>query len=172
MSRKVKYPKELVESVIKKHDNQKDCIIELFGSNNPNRYTHLYNLIKKYEIDTSHFLNQGELLKRTMKKNGNWFREIPLRKILIENSSFSRAGLKRRLFSEGLKKNICEICGQDENWGTGKISMVLDHINGIYNDNRLENLRIICPNCNSTLPTHCGRNRKNKDLIKNAQVVE
>jgi hypothetical protein len=39
-----------------------------------------------------------------------------------------------------------------------KMSLILDHINGVYNDNRIENLRIVCPNCNATLPTHCGKN--------------
>ena len=46
------------------------------------------------------------------------------------------------------------------------MSLILDHINGINNDNRLENLRIVCPNCNATLPTHCGRNKR----VLNAQT--
>ncbi|MBJ7332825.1 MAG: hypothetical protein JHC95_23225 [Solirubrobacteraceae bacterium] len=40
------------------------------------------------------------------------------------------------------------------------MSLILDHINGVPNDHRLENLRILCPNCNATLDTHCGRNRR------------
>jgi tRNA G26 N,N-dimethylase Trm1 len=42
------------------------------------------------------------------------------------------------------------------------MSLILDHINGIHSDNQLKNLRIVCPNCNATLPTHCGKNTKNK----------
>lgn len=42
------------------------------------------------------------------------------------------------------------------------MSLILDHINGIYNDNRIENLRIVCPNCNATLDTHCGKNTQEK----------
>lgn len=38
------------------------------------------------------------------------------------------------------------------------MSLILDHVNGIHDDNRLDNLRIVCPNCNATLPTHCGKN--------------
>jgi hypothetical protein len=38
------------------------------------------------------------------------------------------------------------------------MSLVIDHINGVSNDNRLENLRMVCPNCAATLDTHCGRN--------------
>ena len=38
------------------------------------------------------------------------------------------------------------------------MSLILDHVNGVADDNRLFNLRIVCPNCNATLDTHCGRN--------------
>lgn len=46
------------------------------------------------------------------------------------------------------------------------MSLILDHINGVYNDNRLENLRIVCPNCNATLETHCGRHNSKVTLEK------
>jgi hypothetical protein len=39
------------------------------------------------------------------------------------------------------------------------MSLVLDHVNGVRDDHRLENLRMLCPNCNATLDTHCGRNK-------------
>jgi hypothetical protein len=42
------------------------------------------------------------------------------------------------------------------------MSIILDHINGVHNDNRIENLRIVCPNCNATLDTHCGKNKFRK----------
>jgi len=68
--------------------------------------------------------------------------------------------LKERLYKEGLKDKICEICGQDEYWKGKKMSLILDHINGVNNDHRLDNLRIVCPNCNSTLDTFAGKNSK------------
>ena len=55
---------------------------------------------------------------------------------------------------------MCEICTQGENWFGKKLVMILDHENGDHFDNRLENLRILCPNCNSTLETNCSKNRK------------
>ncbi len=48
----------------------------------------------------------------------------------------------------------------DDNWRGSKLSLILDHINGISNDNRLENLRFVCPNCNATLKTYCRGNTK------------
>lgn len=69
------------------------------------------------------------------------------------------------------------MCGQDENWKGKIMSLILDHKNGVNNDNRLENLQIVCPNCNATLPTHCrGKNKmdkinQKKELKKNKFII-
>jgi len=52
----------------------------------------------------------------------------------------------------------CEKCGQDEWWYGKRMALILDHINGDNSDHRIVNLRIVCPNCNATLPTHCRKN--------------
>jgi ribosomal protein S27AE len=81
----------------------------------------------------------------------------PLSEILVEHSTFSRSNLKQRLYKEGLKEPVCELCGQGEVWRGRYMSLILDHINGIRDDNRIANLRIVCPNCAATFDTHCGR---------------
>ena len=83
---------------------------------------------------------------------------IPLDEILVDGSTYSRGSLKRRLYAEGLKSPRCELCGQGDVWRGRPIALILDHVNGVADDNRLANLRIVCPNCAATLPTHCGRN--------------
>jgi hypothetical protein len=85
---------------------------------------------------------------------------IPLAERLREGSSYHRGHLKRRLFEEGYKERACESCGQGEVWRGRQMALILDHINGVRNDNRLENLRILCPNCAATLDTHCGRKNR------------
>lgn len=82
----------------------------------------------------------------------------PLEELLVAGRHVQRSMLKRRLYASGLKERRCELCGQGEEWRGERMSLILDHVNGVSDDNRLENLRIVCPNCNATLETHCGRN--------------
>lgn len=84
----------------------------------------------------------------------------PLAEVLVENSGYPRKDVKRRQFEEGLKERRCELCGQGEIWRGRQMSLILDHINGIRDDHRLENLQIVCPNCAATLDTHCGRKNR------------
>jgi hypothetical protein len=58
---------------------------------------------------------------------------------------------------------MCELCGQGEEWKGMRMSLILDHVNGVSNDNRLQNLRIVRPNCAATLDTHCAR--KNRHAV-------
>ncbi len=80
--------------------------------------------------------------------------------VLVRDSTYSRKYVKRRLFQEGLKERRCELCGQGESWRGRLMSLILDHINGERSDHRLENLRLVCPNCAATLDTHCGRKNR------------
>jgi hypothetical protein len=61
---------------------------------------------------------------------------------------------------EGYKERACDMCGQGEIWPGRQLSLILDHVNGVRDDNRLDNLRILCPNCAATLDTHCGRKNR------------
>ena len=70
--------------------------------------------------------------------------------------------LKIRLFKEGLLEEKCAICGNLGEWNDKPLSLVIDHINGNHSDNRIENLRILCPNCHSQTETFAGKNKKSK----------
>jgi hypothetical protein len=87
-------------------------------------------------------------------------RPAPLAEVLVEGSTYHRGKLKQRLYDEGIKRRLCELCGQGETWFGRPMSLILDHINGVGDDNRLENLRIVCANCAATLDTHCGRKNR------------
>jgi len=76
--------------------------------------------------------------------------------IFCENSTVARHVVKREFLKT--VPHQCIICGQPDEWNNIKLVLVLDHINGINNDNRRENLRLLCPNCNSQQDTFAGRN--------------
>jgi 5-methylcytosine-specific restriction endonuclease McrA len=112
--------------------------------------------IMDLHLSKSHWLDRASLGKRYGNKN----RQYVNKEILVENSPYvGQAALKRRLLKDGLFENKCAVCGQTE-WQGKKLVMVLDHVNGEHTDNRIENLRMLCPNCNSQQDTFAGRNKK------------
>lgn len=114
----------------------------------------LCNWLARWEISTAHF--DRHAAGRSVRRGTT----VPLVDVLVERSGYSRRRLKHRLFEEGLKERACELCGQDEEWKGRRMSLILDHVNGVADDNRLENLQVVCPNCAATLDTHCGRNAR------------
>jgi hypothetical protein len=87
-----------------------------------------------------------------------------LRQVFVEESVIDRGQVKRLIIRESLIPYLCELCGLGSNWNNKKLVLRLDHRNGVRNDDRLENLRFLCPNCDSQTDTFCGRNRpKGKD---------
>ena len=121
--------------------------------------------IANLELDTSHFTGQRWARGKTFSNR----RTIPLEAILVANSSYqSTARLRRRLIAAGLKEAACEGCGLSK-WRGQPLPLTLDHVNGIHTDNRLENLRILCPNCHAITDTWCARNRKPRPTYSNWQ---
>jgi HNH endonuclease len=104
-------------------------------------------------IDTSHFTGmawrRGSRVPVTP--------AFPLEEILVAGRLTPTNKLKHRLLEAGLKEDRCEVCSR-ETWNGEPIPLELDHINGRRDDNRLSNLRLLCPNCHAQTPTYRGRN--------------
>ena len=114
--------------------------------------------IKRLSLDISHFTGQAHGKSRAKKQ---YKPKIDLQNILVENSTYASSSLlRKRLIKEGLLPNNCSVCGLTE-WLNKQIVLHLDHINGNHSDNRIENLRILCPNCHSQTETYCGKNVSN-----------
>lgn len=93
-------------------------------------------------------------------KHERWELLYPDEQIFIENSSHRRAGIKKRILDKNLIPYICACCGIGPIWQGKEMPLILDHINGINNDNRIENLRFVCSNCDTQLPTYKSKNRR------------
>lgn len=96
-------------------------------------------------------------------------RKIPLDQVLVVNSTYARHLLKSRLIKENLVQYECAVCRNPGIWNGQKLSLHLDHANGVYNDNRIENLRFLCPNCHAQTDTYAGKNiigKQNKSSAK------
>lgn len=85
-------------------------------------------------------------------------RSEPIGQILTAGRPRNRAHVKLRLIAAELKVEVCEECGLTE-WRTRRLSFELHHINGDGQDNRLENLQLLCPNCHSQTDTWGARNK-------------
>lgn len=127
-------------------DFLRDVGLRAAGSN----FSTLRNRIKLERIDVSHW-NSASSNKNKGKT---------LEQVMVENSSYRRKDLKKRLIKYKIIPYSCQVCGILPFWNGKKMTLVLDHINGKHDDHRKENLRFLCPNCNSQTPTFCGRNKK------------
>ena len=129
-------------------------------------YVQVQSKIKDLQLDTAHFTGKG-WNKGTKYHSSS---RPPIRDLLVSGSKVQSFKLKRRLYESGLKLQKCELCGWSETSTDGRIPLELDHINGEHNDNRLENLRILCPNCHSLQPTHRGKNKRGSTCADGGMV--
>jgi len=148
--------KKELERIVKKSDSL-SSILKYFGLNwTGGNHRTLKKRLNEEKIDYTHItLGQNSNKGRTFPSKA-----IPLKDVMIKNSTYNRCHLKTRLLKNKIIENKCSICGQNDIWNNKKLTMILDHINGISNDHRLENLRMLCPNCNIQQPTFAGKRNK------------
>lgn len=112
-----------------------------------------------WKVITETFKNLGI---EKLKTNNNFIR-YEEEKVFCKNSQVSQKCVRTH-FIKKVPMNQCALCHNPPQWQGKPLTLRLDHINGIHNDNRLENLRWLCPNCDSQLDTYCGRNQKDKKI--------
>jgi 5-methylcytosine-specific restriction endonuclease McrA len=128
----------------------KVCVEELTMAKAAAKLNLHFNTFKKYALKFECYSpNQsGKGIKKNIKK-----------RILNLEEYSSRASIRKIIIKENLIEYKCSECNI-QTWNNKSLSLHLDHINGMNSDNRLENLRFLCPNCHSQTETYTGRNKK------------
>jgi len=122
-----------------------------YSTNGSGGYKIFKNECKKRNIDIPKYEYNGD---------GKIGKRIPNEKVFCKNSTYSRQHLKRRIIKENLIEYKCSECNLVGEWNDKPISLQLEHKNGINDDNRLENLTFLCPNCHSQTDSFAGKSKK------------
>ena len=147
--------KELLTKVVSESNSIAD-VCRYFGLQaKGGNYNTIKTAIHTYGLDTTHFTRYSRKGVKTRK----------LSDILIHGLPCNSTKLKMRLIQEGVKEYKCERC-HNSVWNGEPIPLELHHINGNHNDNHLDNLQILCPNCHSQTATFTGRNINNEENLK------
>lgn len=139
-----KYTRDELEQIVKSCNSYRQIVKKVgYISGSGSNVETVKKRIEKYNIDVSHFYTDHS--KCGVARNEE--------NIFIENSTASQRTLRQWYKKNEYTPYICSICGLEPFWQGKDLTLILDHINGINNDHRLENLRWVCPNCNQQLET-------------------
>ena len=144
-----RYTKEQAVEAISKSRSWKEVLEKLGLKDAGGNARTIKKIALKNNVDTSHFLGQGWSLGKDA------INAISVENAFVKNSTLSKNSIKKKIIKFGLIKYICQKCGVANMWQGSSLVLHLDHINGDSKDNRIENLRYLCPNCHSQTPTYC-----------------
>lgn len=152
------YSEEELRTVVANSTCLRDVLIKLgYATTSGDNHRTLKNRIERYGIDISHFKIKPFPHRRTPEDT------------FVENSTASQHSLRRLYLSGGYTPYRCSVCGQLPEQNDKPLTLILDHINGNNKDDRIENLRWVCPNCNQQLDTTGFRNPYAKNVREKLQ---
>jgi len=160
--------KGMLQSIVNDSKSYKEILDKLEGdrySSGSSYYVRLKQRLSDDDIDMSIFEenmrnNKKNCLYMTLAKKN----PIPNDIVFSSDSKTGRYSVKQRIINHNLIPYKCACCNVVDTYNGKPISLHLDHINGVNNDNRLENLRFLCPNCHSQTDTYAGKSRKIKNF--------
>jgi len=154
-----KYTDQEFTEAIQNSKSIRQVLIKLGLAPKGGNYKTVHNKCNSLGLSMEHFTGQGYLKGETH----DWANVFPMDQILVENSLY-RGGshkLRLRLIKEDFFEHKCYVCGLVE-WLGKPIPLELEHINGQSDDNRIDNLTLLCPNCHAQTLTYRGKNKRLK----------
>jgi len=150
--RQPRYSTEQLQEAVQTSTSMRQVLAKLSLAPYGGNYDVLRGKLKRLGLDTSHFLGRAWSRDRCLSP------KIPLERYLQGVRPIQSYKLKNRLVKHGVLTPVCVGCGL-QNWLGQPIPFELDHVNGNNKDNRLENLRLLCPNCHALTPTYRSKRR-------------
>jgi len=139
-------------NLVERSDTYTDVLKYFHLSNKGSNSDVVKKRIHELDINISHFV--------TYRVTVPFSRVYSNSEVYCKDSRYSSSSLRNRILSDHVVDYICSKCGLGNEWQGDTLSLQLDHINGDHFDNRIENLRFLCPNCHSQTKTFSSKGRK------------
>jgi HNH endonuclease len=155
LEREVKWTREILQEAVSNSTSMRQVLRHLNLNVVGGNHTHISRKVAAYGIDTSHFRipQQRPTPRKPPGREGVLVLQHPDTAYRVPSSR-----LRRAMVTTGVPEQCAE-CGNPGEWLGEPLTLEVDHINGDWRDNRLGNLRFLCPNCHAATDTYCGKRR-------------
>ncbi|MHB6907551.1 HNH endonuclease signature motif containing protein [Streptomyces sp. DB-54] len=154
----VKWTRETLQAAVSASTNMCEVLRRLGLEAVGGHHTHISRRIRAYGIDISHFAPVARTERMRFNQRRRTADEILVNATSAHATRTPNARLKRAMRELGADER-CALCGIGPVWQGEPLPLEVDHVDGNWHDNRIENLRLLCPNCHSTTDSYRGRGK-------------